>query len=1198
MTGNHIEINDLERLAGISESDPAELPGDLRGAKEHLRHCAECAEMALAFETLRLTRRLPAQQNPGPCPSDGHWFTYAAGIATESQAAGLLSHAQECTPCAEKLKAAVQDLADPDLADPPLADQESLKLLQSSTQAWQKNLAKRMFAEAGASKAAEKSSRQWWKIGNWSPALLVATAVLVVAAVALTGTWMYRQGSEDALLASAYTQRRVTELHLPGGQPVAVYSPTLGQSEADDVLPLLKLRQRARQHLDQNSNDAYWQQVVGRIALAEGKGEMAQQKLDLAFALNPALPGINFDRAAAHFEMGAAGQKPDEFAAAADLFGQVIEKPADKQLKSAAYYNRAICYQRLAVYDKAVSDLESALQSEADPAWRSLIQSLVNKLKPMVRNGEGRGSADLDTSPAGFLQVLKDDARRAEANYEPYLDQASRQWIVQHDERTEAALGRLAAMGLQHHDAWLRDLLDHDRPGSSPALERLAEALRANLAGDADRALSALTAAAALFQKSHNTAGLLRTHAEMLYTYQRMGRSEECVKIAAHSPQQQWRPYPWLNSYQLLESSICRAARGDSEQYQRDILHCIELSRAAQLPIQVLRERGMLVEALDSAGQPEEALRSVTLGLEECAGGALCSPMRSYQFQQSLLVLLQGKKLPWAAADAAEAAAHTSELVSNLQIRSYAQEVLGTAETAAGRTGLANDAFSRASALLNTMPDGHTAALYQADWKSDRSLLLERQGQLPLALQDMRDASSQIAATDNFDVRQRYYTRLAGLLLDADKPADALQTSLAAVTDAEHALSAARSETEKLSWEKTYGRGYRLLVESLVAMGKTRESLQAWEWYHSAPYRAPTSSFDTARPAYASIRLPAGSSLRSGGLTLIVAQLENTFVAWSISRYAESPVPINPVRMIKLSTPPQRVSEATGTFAELCSDRDSSPHDIEVLGAKLYQYLLSPFDDQIQQTALLALEVDASLQRIPFAALSRPDHRYLNDTHALIFLPAWWTLHPPAPETIPADASALLVEGSASLPNSETAAASTIPAEYLESAEVAAHFSHSFLLRRQEASVAQILKRLPGVDVFHYNGHTFTVSEQTGLLLHPNELFTASNLRGVSLTRCKLAVLAACSSAGGSGDGMEDTSNLAHALLTAGAANVVATLWDVDASASRTMMLQMYDSLSHSMPITAAIRAAQLKLRSNPAARHPYFWSSVQVFTQ
>jgi tetratricopeptide (TPR) repeat protein len=535
MTGEHIELKDMERLAGISEMAPAELPGDLRAAKEHLRHCPECAATVLAFEQLRLIRHLRAQHTFSPCPSEQQWLTYAAGIATEEEAAELLDHAQGCAGCAESLKMAVEDLT-----QTVQVEEQNLKLLRSSTPEWQRNLARRISLQTGASKAVEKSGRQWWQRGNWRPMLLLAMAVLLVA-VTLTGTWIYRRGTEDALLASAYNQRRVTDLHLPGGLPVPVYSPTLGQSEEDDVLPLLKLKERARQHLDRNSNDAYWQQVEGRIALAEGKGEKARQKLDLAFALNPALQEINFDLASAHFEIGAAAQKPSEFVAAADLFGQVIDDPAATELRASAYYNRAICWQRLGVYYKAVSDLQNSLRLEANAEWRSKIQSLLQELRSQEKNSEGNGSAHLDTSPGGFLQALKDDPISADAHYEIYFEQASCAWLLQRNARSEVALRLLAAMGIKHHDTWLRDLMkSRDHAESRSALEDMAKALQANMDGDADRALPSLSAAAALFQKSHNTAGLLRTRAEMLYTFQRMGRSDECTKIAAAlAPQQQ-----------------------------------------------------------------------------------------------------------------------------------------------------------------------------------------------------------------------------------------------------------------------------------------------------------------------------------------------------------------------------------------------------------------------------------------------------------------------------------------------------------------------------------------------------------------------------------------------------------------------------------------------------------------------------------
>jgi CHAT domain-containing protein len=288
------------------------------------------------------------------------------------------------------------------------------------------------------------------------------------------------------------------------------------------------------------------------------------------------------------------------------------------------------------------------------------------------------------------------------------------------------------------------------------------------------------------------------------------------------------------------------------------------------------------------------------------------------------------------------------------------------------------------------------------------------------------------------------------------------------------------------------------------------------------------------------------------------------------------------------------------TLTELCANRYSSEDDIHVLGRQLYHELLSPFDDQIRQTSLLVLDVDSSLQRLPFAALTPADHRYLNDTHALVFLPAWWILQSPAPDKVPPTANALIIEGAASAPRSNSSGpAALLPAEYLESDDIAASFSRFLLIKPQQSSTALLRKLLPQAEVFHFSGHTLSQDDQTGLLLkYPDTLFTASSLSGISLRRCRLAVLATCSSAVNIDSSMDDTSNLAHALLTAGASNVVATLWDVDSRASRIMMLRFYKSIAQSLSISDAVRGAQQALRSDSSTSHPFFWSSMQVFSQ
>ena len=329
-------------------------------------------------------------------------------------------------------------------------------------------------------------------------------------------------------------------------------------------------------------------------------------------------------------------------------------------------------------------------------------------------------------------------------------------------------------------------------------------------------------------------------------------------------------------------------------------------------------------------------------------------------------------------------------------------------------------------------------------------------------------------------------------------------------------------------------------------------------------------------------------------LTLVVARLEDFYVAWSVTNSGN-----DSIRMTKISTPSTNVADMAHTFTELCSDRDSSESDIDILGQQLYHQLFFPFDDQIRQTSLLDLDIDSSLQGLPFAALTLADHHYLNDAHALVFLSGWWTLQPLAQDKIPSTANALIVEGAASAPRSSSSGpAASLPVEYLEATDIAASFSRSLLVKPRQNSSALLRKLLPQAEVFHFSGHTLSQDDQIGLLLYPDLIFTASSLSGISLRRCRLAVLATCSSAGKSDYGMDDTSNLAHALLTAGASNVVATLWDVDSRASRIMMLRFYESIGRSLSVSEAVRAAQQSLRSDSSTSHPFFWSSMQVFNR
>ena len=842
----HVELTELECLAGNANLPYPELQAKLRGIQQHLQECIECAELAETYMFLRQIGphidKLPSKD----CPAAEKWLEIAAGVLPQTEASELRTHAASCAWCADELKTAfevAQDVAG----------------LKSSTAEWQGNLADRLAAMRNSERPIEivqfRRKPLPWRTVTWGP----IAAALLIGSVTL-GLWHYWPKNEDELLASAYNLERRTSQRLPGGDPVPLASPTRGNQDARTPVDLLKLKIRAEEHLTKNPNDAYWQQVLGRVALAEGDGDTASAKFEIARSLNPALPGLEFDRAAAYFERGEAHSDLNQYAQAAQLFGQVPKDSSQRGRWPLAYFNLALAWERQGVYCEAIKNYHSALDLEKDPSWRREIQDRIEKATPSCEKSKGSGYLRLDKSPTGFLSVVRSNPEQAEADYESYLEDASQEWLTARtsNPEAEAALHQLALVGLNHHDAWWHDFLRSPESDlARKATVQLAEGLQASALGHADIALAALTDAARLYQNAGNQPGMLRARVERVYVLQRMGLSDDCLKVAgALALDRQLQRSSWLNSYLILETAICHAARGDWMIYTQGIRRSLELSRVSGLHLQVLREEGLLVESLDHLGQTKAAWAVADSGLEDCIRTD-CPPMRAYQFLQSLRGVMQAKGLESATADVADAASLASASVSNVQIRAYAQEVLGTAETNAGNIPAAEEAFRKASALLKSMPPGQTVNLYSADWEADRSLLMERKGQRSIALQRLEQVEPEIAATDNYLVRQRHYTQLASLLLHANKPAEALARVLVAIKDAEYSLSATSNETEKLSWERTNRRGYLLLVQSLVAMDKPREALRAWEWYRSArtvPLRTPA-TFITPRSAFRLFRI-------------------------------------------------------------------------------------------------------------------------------------------------------------------------------------------------------------------------------------------------------------------------------------------------------------------------------------------------------
>lgn len=65
---------------------------------------------------------------------------------------------------------------------------------------------------------------------------------------------------------------------------------------------------------------------------------------------------------------------------------------------------------------------------------------------------------------------------------------------------------------------------------------------------------------------------------------------------------------------------------------------------------------------------------------------------------------------------------------------------------------------------------------------------------------------------------------------------------------------------------------------------------------------------------------------------------------------------------------------------------------------------------------------------------------------------------------------------------------------------------------------------------------------------------------------------------------------LSQAFLSAGALNVVSTLWRIDDHGAAEIAIRFYSAVRH-MPLFEALSGAQRSVRSNPKFRNPYYWA-------
>ena len=377
--------------------------------------------------------------------------------------------------------------------------------------------------------------------------------------------------------------------------------------------------------------------------------------------------------------------------------------------------------------------------------------------------------------------------------------------------------------------------------------------------------------------------------------------------------------------------------------------------------------------------------------------------------------------------------------------------------------------------------------------------------------------------------------------------------------------------------------------------------------YQSAAQNKLDEELRSRSPQYASLRPPSGVTLAQAKCALRERMLLLEYVVDGEHCYVFA-VTRTTCQMFKLSASEDRLRELARQFrAALSNDKN-----IESLGKELYEVLISPAESLLQEKTELLICPQGPLIKIPFAALisnrgKGETPKYLVQNQALtttVSMGVYLQLieRPPSEATL-----GLLAFGNPSRRIAETNNMSTGPkssdlAWAIREVEgiVNLYGEDAVALLGKEAKESAAKELAGTARILHFSCHgNLDVSYplDSGLILIQGDgedgLLQGWEIIGALSLQADLVVLSACETGLGKETKYEGLIGLTRALESAGARNVLVSLWAVNDASTAALMKEFYRGMRSKefSPARALQRAQQLMIKSRRWGS-PYHWSA------
>lgn len=1143
----HLEIGEIVRIAGGADRQ-----------HPHLEECELCRELAALIAGMRSLE--PAGPVPASraarCIREPELIKlFGEQPAEAGPALSLVEHAAGCDRCGPRLK----ELAYIFNPDDDERVSEAVSGLRSSGEEWQRDLVARLANPA----------RPQWAAWGWRQWGMVAASVLVVLAAAMGWNWL-RGPSVETLLAQAYTERRPFDLRLPDRG----YAPESQQMGPNSFLENRSLTKA-------NADIVDLPEAAPRTMWLRGRAELIARDFDAAIASleNSGLPEpqTELDLGVAYALRGDTENRPEDWGRALDDISRYLEtNPTSVE----ALYNKALLLERLQLIDDAIMAWDRYLEVDPEGEWAAEARRRRDAL--VQRKNARQMLRDRVTADASQLAALLDSGQPPDA--EGFL---SRTRFVEIRNQPQQVRNRLAELLVeQHRDGLLRDFFRDWTPAKEAAFRHFAEAVAATGQEDYRTAIREFRQAEAGFAAQRHSAGRDFAALQLSYALQRSVQPEECIQVAKRivDPAAPGPVYAWMQAQARIQVASCLDIAGNPAAALTYLQQAQELAESHGYREAGMRASGIYSELLTTLGDRRAAW---VQGVRDMAAYWKSAGNATGAYQILMNQFWAAQQAGWlrSATTLASAACRVIgdgnfpvvELSCRTELAGVAQKIGDERTTAAQLKRTAELADSLETRLTDPRSSAQQALIRYASALVDAGKL--------------RDASVRLSrleetlGSDAFETRLEYYSASGRLSLAEEHYAEAghaIDQAKALVLERFTSLDRRSNPVETAEAAGLYRLAMESRLSRTAATGGTAtgnglrtEDLDEWE-----DFLARTRESAPARPV-----ADLAGELKDE-TALILVRLRKGVAAWAVDDRG--------IFSQWIAVDSRGLDESIARLAQLCADPRSSRSEIEREGRRLYDWLIAPLAGRLEGRTLVTIEADGELASIPFAALVTKTGHYWGQDVAIERMEslAGYVRRRSQPQP-GRHGQTMLVSN----PAIRGSLARLYPPLRFAGEPVSETGGRTVIrLEGREATIGNIASRRGQADIFHFFGHATPTAEASALLLAASEgdadLVGADRVRNQNWSQTRLVILSACSTA----QGLANRDSLVRAFLQAGATRVIASHWDVDASATAALFRRFYGQMERTGDTAQALHAAVRDTSLEEATAHPYYWAAFSLY--